>query len=192
MAVAHAQHLTARIRPRLAEPPAVCSGMLPGFVSGHYSYDDCHIDLARLAQYAGARLVHAEATGLDLQVSALRVRCSRGRGHNTSSDLSSVYASTSTFSCLCTPLTGECQPRLQKFACIAMRGCPSCLLHAIIRCGGGASGRGAGACPGRAGRGEQPCCATSSLELEWNLYGVCCLMPWLPRLARCCCGTSGL
>lgn len=44
------------------------SGMLPGYISGFYSYDDCHIDLARLASYAKARLIHDEASGLDLAV----------------------------------------------------------------------------------------------------------------------------
>ncbi|MGE0579562.1 selenide, water dikinase SelD, partial [Reyranella sp.] len=41
------------------------SGMIPGFVAGHYSFEECHIDLARLAAWTGARLFHAEATGLD-------------------------------------------------------------------------------------------------------------------------------
>ena len=41
------------------------SGMIPGFVAGHYSFDECHIDLARLAAWTGARLIHAEAIGLD-------------------------------------------------------------------------------------------------------------------------------
>jgi selenide,water dikinase len=49
------------------------SGMLPGFVAGHYDFDDCHIDLRPLAQFAGARLIHAEATGLDLD--NRRVHC---------------------------------------------------------------------------------------------------------------------
>lgn len=41
------------------------SGMIPGFVAGHYSFDECHIDLARLSAWTGARLVHAEAIGID-------------------------------------------------------------------------------------------------------------------------------
>lgn len=41
------------------------SGMLPGYVAGHYSYDDVHIDLSRLAEFAGARFYRTEATGLD-------------------------------------------------------------------------------------------------------------------------------
>ena len=49
------------------------SGMLPGFVAGHYDYDDIHIDLGPLARFAGARLYHDEVTGLDPV--ARRIRC---------------------------------------------------------------------------------------------------------------------
>jgi len=41
------------------------SGMIPGFVAGQYSFEECHIDLARLSAWTGARLIHAEAIGLD-------------------------------------------------------------------------------------------------------------------------------
>lgn len=49
------------------ELDAPYSGMLPGFVAGHYTLDECHIDLVRLAHRAQARVVHAEAIGIDRQ-----------------------------------------------------------------------------------------------------------------------------
>lgn len=41
------------------------SGMLPGWLAGHYGEDDCFIDLNRLCQWAGCRLLRGRATGLD-------------------------------------------------------------------------------------------------------------------------------
>ncbi len=41
------------------------SGMLPGYLAGHYDHTACHIDLRPLARLARARLIHAPATGLD-------------------------------------------------------------------------------------------------------------------------------
>ncbi|MBK20068.1 MAG: selenide, water dikinase SelD [Rhodospirillaceae bacterium] len=42
------------------------SGMLPGYVAGHYTYDEAHIDLGALARFANARFYHSTVTGLDL------------------------------------------------------------------------------------------------------------------------------
>ena len=41
------------------------SGMLPGYLAGHYGFDDCNIDLRRLCRFAGTRLIVAGATGID-------------------------------------------------------------------------------------------------------------------------------
>ncbi|MBP9916819.1 MAG: pyridine nucleotide-disulfide oxidoreductase, partial [Thiobacillaceae bacterium] len=41
------------------------SGMLPGFIAGHYDCEDIHIDVRRLAEFAGARYYRDEVVGLD-------------------------------------------------------------------------------------------------------------------------------
>lgn len=72
----HAQlavlHALARQRPRGVEavlltpsPWQWYSGMLPGWMAGHYRAEDCRIDLRPLAAAAGARLCFASATALD-------------------------------------------------------------------------------------------------------------------------------
>ncbi len=43
------------------------SGMLPGHVAGHYTYEDCHIDLRLVTQAAQAQLYVDRAVGLDLE-----------------------------------------------------------------------------------------------------------------------------
>ncbi|MBD2541898.1 selenide, water dikinase SelD [Coleofasciculus sp. FACHB-SPT36] len=43
------------------------SGMLPGHVAGFYDYDESHIDLRRLAQFAQAQFYLDRAIGLDLE-----------------------------------------------------------------------------------------------------------------------------
>jgi selenide,water dikinase len=51
------------------------SGMLPGHIAGLYTFDETHIDTGPLCRFAGARLYHDEAIGLDLD--ARRVLCRR-------------------------------------------------------------------------------------------------------------------
>lgn len=41
------------------------SGMLPGLIAGHYTFDECHIDLAPLAQFAGARFLQTSVAAID-------------------------------------------------------------------------------------------------------------------------------
>ncbi|RLQ23553.1 selenide, water dikinase SelD [Seongchinamella sediminis] len=41
------------------------SGMLPGLVAGHYRFEQTHIDLSRLCQWAGVRFIASEVTALD-------------------------------------------------------------------------------------------------------------------------------
>jgi hypothetical protein len=50
------------------------SGMLPGYVAGAYSWRECHIDLAKLASFANARLIHAEACGIDSERRQIHLR----------------------------------------------------------------------------------------------------------------------
>lgn len=48
------------------DPIAAYSGMLPGFVAGHYARDDMEIDLLRLARAAGAQIILGRVIGMDL------------------------------------------------------------------------------------------------------------------------------
>ncbi len=48
------------------------SGSLPGHISGIYSYDDIHIDLRPLAQFAGVTLIQEQVSDIDLQSKTVR------------------------------------------------------------------------------------------------------------------------
>ncbi len=54
-------------------PTAPYTGMLPGFVAGHYTRDDLDIDLVRLSRFAGARLILGYATGIDREARLIEV-----------------------------------------------------------------------------------------------------------------------
>jgi selenide,water dikinase len=55
------------------EPRSLCSGMLSGLIRGDHGFAHAHVDLARLAAAAGARLVVAEATAIDPVRRAIRL-----------------------------------------------------------------------------------------------------------------------
>jgi len=52
------------------------SGMLPGFVAGHYGFHDCHIDLEQLCDASGVEFRRSAAIGID--PAANRVSCEDG------------------------------------------------------------------------------------------------------------------
>ncbi len=56
------------------EIQAPYSGMLPGLIAGHYAAEECHIDMIRLAAFAGADVVHGEADGVDAAAGRLSIR----------------------------------------------------------------------------------------------------------------------
>lgn len=49
------------------------SGMLPGYIAGHYCYNECHIDLSALARAAGALFIESEVEGLDADARKVRI-----------------------------------------------------------------------------------------------------------------------
>lgn len=71
------------------------SGMLPGLIAGHYTFDECHIDLAPLAERASAQWVDARALTLDTAQRALRL----DNGSEVAYDLLSIDIGS-------TPVTG--------------------------------------------------------------------------------------
>ena len=48
------------------------SGMLPGLIAGHYSYDDVHIDLLRLCSWANVRFIEDTVVAVDLEQRRVR------------------------------------------------------------------------------------------------------------------------
>jgi len=50
------------------------SGMLPGLIAGHYTFDEAHIDLRRLSMFAGARFCTDEVVALDTANKLIRCK----------------------------------------------------------------------------------------------------------------------
>ncbi|MEO0993659.1 MAG: selenide, water dikinase SelD [Pseudomonadota bacterium] len=55
------------------DPTAPYTGMLPGFVAGHYPRDALEIDLVKLARFANARLIFGRVSAIDRDAKRLTV-----------------------------------------------------------------------------------------------------------------------
>ncbi|UOA08860.1 selenide, water dikinase SelD [Methylobacter sp. S3L5C] len=49
------------------------SGMIPGYLAGFYTYEDCHFDLRRLCEELGLRFIKAKIIGIDSQRKKIRL-----------------------------------------------------------------------------------------------------------------------
>ncbi|NNF24978.1 MAG: FAD-dependent oxidoreductase, partial [Rhodobacteraceae bacterium] len=58
-------------------PTAPYTGMLPGYVAGHYGRDELELDLVRLARFAGARLILGAVDAIDRAARRIHIA---GRG----------------------------------------------------------------------------------------------------------------
>ncbi|MHA7858506.1 MAG: selenide, water dikinase SelD [Henriciella sp.] len=59
------------------------TGMLPGFVAGHYQRDELDIDLVQLARQANARLVIDHAIGIDLEQKTIKLSAAPDLAYDT-------------------------------------------------------------------------------------------------------------
>ena len=47
--------------------------MLPGYVAGHYSYEDIHVNLEKLCAWTGVQFLEREMKGIDLATKSIRL-----------------------------------------------------------------------------------------------------------------------
>ena len=66
-------------------PTTPYTGMLPGFVAGHYSRDALDIDLVHLARVAGARLILERAVAIDPTARTVSLASGRVISYHTAS-----------------------------------------------------------------------------------------------------------
>ena len=115
------------------------SGMLPGFIAGHYAREECHIDLRPLARFAGARLIHDEAIGLDLTQRLVSCRTQPSVGYDILSiDIGSTPHLSSTpgaaqYATPVKPIDGNTE-ELEMLYPNAMSPAPSIAMLPIQRC----------------------------------------------------------
>ncbi|HEX7811512.1 MAG TPA: FAD-dependent oxidoreductase [Burkholderiales bacterium] len=83
-----ARHPVAGVELVLVSPHADApySGMLPGWIAGHYARADCHIDLAALARFARCRFLRSACNGINAEAGLMFC----GNGEHLEFDLVSV------------------------------------------------------------------------------------------------------
>ena len=64
------------VRITLISPQAMTpySGMLPGLIAGHYSFEQTHIDLVKLSLWANIRFIQDNVTAIDVETNTLKLR----------------------------------------------------------------------------------------------------------------------
>jgi len=50
------------------------SGMIPGYLAGYYSYEECHFDLRRICEELGQRFIKAKIIGVDSQRKKIQLK----------------------------------------------------------------------------------------------------------------------
>ena len=59
-------------------PSVIYSGMLPGFVAGHYPIEACTIELGTLLKHSGARLIEGRAVRIDAAAQTVQIATADG------------------------------------------------------------------------------------------------------------------
>ncbi len=64
------------VRITLISPQAMTpySGMLPGLIAGHYSFEQTHIDLVKLSLWANIRFIQDSVTAIDVETKTLQLK----------------------------------------------------------------------------------------------------------------------
>lgn len=58
------------------------SGMLPGYIAGHYSEEETHLDLNKLCKAANVRLIHGRVNGIDLANKTIQIENQASIGYD--------------------------------------------------------------------------------------------------------------
>jgi selenide,water dikinase len=58
------------------------SGMLPGYIAGHYSVEATHLDLNKLAKAARVRLIHGRVNGIDVENKTIQLENQASIGYD--------------------------------------------------------------------------------------------------------------